>query len=167
MKKIIVISVIALFIVVGFQSAFAVESRVSADNIEKVEDCDCQEAENLNPIRVKSLFTKLKIVTNIILSRFGYMPEVEEYCNDLFDNINSFKPLSGPPILCALLGDLMEFFHDIFDLFSQIGSWLSASIAVISILMYYFVLDIFHNYDCEWTNPNHLFNIKIGQIISI
>jgi len=40
MKKIIVIGVIALFICVGFQSAFAVESNVSVDNIKIEEDIE-------------------------------------------------------------------------------------------------------------------------------
>jgi len=40
MKKVIVFGVIALFIFVGFQPAFAIESKFSADNTQEVEDCE-------------------------------------------------------------------------------------------------------------------------------
>ena len=42
MKKVIVLGVIALFVGMCFQPAFAVENMLSA-NIEKEADCDCQE----------------------------------------------------------------------------------------------------------------------------
>ena len=103
MKKIIVIGVIALFVGVGFQQAFAVESRASTDNIEKVEDCDCKGVESQNLVRVKLLFIQLKVVNNILSKRFGHIPEVKEICNDISGNINSFNPLSDYPIFCAIL----------------------------------------------------------------
>ena len=42
MKKLLVVGIIVLFIGVGVQPAFAIETESSVDNIEKKEDCDCQ-----------------------------------------------------------------------------------------------------------------------------
>ncbi len=102
-KKGLVIAVIFLFITVGFQPAFAVEPKLSSNNIEKVDDCNCKGVESQNLVRVKLLFIQLKVVNNILSKRFGHIQEVKEICNDISGNINSFNPLSDYPIFCAIL----------------------------------------------------------------
>ena len=116
MKKVIVISVIALFFFVGFQSAFAVEPKLSADNIEKVEDCDCQELDSENLVRVKLLMNKLEVFTNIILFRFGHIQEVNEKCEELLEIINSNRQLDKSlffTIICSILDDILDIIESI------------------------------------------------------
>jgi len=122
MKKIIVFGIICLFVGVGFQPVFAVESRVSDDKVEKEEDCDCQEVDSLTLIRVKLLFTQLKIATNILLSRFGHIPEVEEKCKELLDIIDSNGQLGEPhPIIfCNILENLLSKMESTFSYLEQI-----------------------------------------------
>ena len=56
--KALTLGVIILFVTVGIQPALAIEPKLSADNIEKVEDCDCQEVDRHKLIRVNTLLTK-------------------------------------------------------------------------------------------------------------
>ena len=46
-KHLLVFGIAFLFIGLGFQPAFAIESRLSADNIEKEEDCDCSSVDDI------------------------------------------------------------------------------------------------------------------------
>jgi hypothetical protein len=101
--KTLALVIIFLFIAVSFQPAFAVEPKLSSNNIKKVDDCNCKGVESQNLVRVKLLFIQLKVVNNILSKRFGHIPEVKEICNDISGNINSFNPLSDYPIFCAIL----------------------------------------------------------------
>jgi hypothetical protein len=93
MKKIIVIGVIVLFICVGFQSAFAVEPKLSADNIIKVKDYDCQEVSKDDILKFKELLNDLKDFTINVMTRFGYIPEVKEKCQEILDFINEVRQI--------------------------------------------------------------------------
>ena len=46
--KALVLGVICLFVGVGIQPAIAIEPKLSSNNIEKEEDCDCQEIDGEN-----------------------------------------------------------------------------------------------------------------------
>jgi hypothetical protein len=89
LSKTLTLGVIILFATVGIQPALAVEPKVSSDNIENVEDCDCQEIDILNPFMFKLWLNKLKVVTKIIMSRFNHIPEVKEQCQELSNDISS------------------------------------------------------------------------------
>jgi len=82
--KTIALGVIIIFITVGIQPALAVERGVSVDNTENEEDCDCQE-DISNPYMVKLWLNKVKVFTNIIMSRYGHIPEVKEICQEVID----------------------------------------------------------------------------------
>ena len=102
-SKILAIGVILLFIGVGIQPAFAVELKLSTDKTEKAEDCECQEVNRADPFMVLLWLDKLEVFTNIILSKFGHIPEVEEDCYDMFNIINSYDPLSNGEVVCAII----------------------------------------------------------------
>ena len=123
MKKIIIIGVIALFICVGFQSAFAIEPKVSENIVEKEEDCECQEIDKINPVRVKLLFTQLKVVTNILSKKFGYIPEVKEECQEILNDFNSFDYKDDRPVVCAILKVLYERFEMRYEFFTDPDNW--------------------------------------------
>lgn len=113
MNKLWVIGIICLFIGVGVYPAIAVESKSSADNTQKEEDCDCQEVDRLNLARVKFLLTRSEVITNILLSKFGHIPEVKEKCLELLDIIDLNRQ-SDYPIFCYVLA------YIIFKLYSAI-----------------------------------------------
>jgi hypothetical protein len=102
MKKVIVISVIALFIVVGVQPAFAVEPKVSADNIEKEEDCDCKEVSEIDFNRLDKL-NEIKDLYN----RFSTLQEMsypnESECSKLLFTI------VGIFVIVGLIDTIIEF----------------------------------------------------------
>jgi hypothetical protein len=109
MNKGIVIGVIVLFVGMVFQPAFAIETIPNAEKVEEVEDCDCQENEKYNPIMIKLLLNKVKVFTNIIMSRYGHIPKVKESCYNIFDILNSYNPLSIGQVICAIaLGIYLE-----------------------------------------------------------
>ena len=182
MKKIIIIGIIFLFVGMGFQPAFAVENRVSNDNIEKVEDCDCQTKDRLNPIVVMHLMTRLQVVTNSLLSRFGHIPEVKEKCQEVLDEINSFNPLSRLPLICLpllniALGSYLIFEHldEIMKELYENGSIICLVIRlflaypyVALVFIYYIIGDIGKLLGC-WNEPPEPLAppYEIKQIISI
>jgi hypothetical protein len=106
MKKIIIIGIICLFVGLCFQPALAIEPKLSSDNIEDVEDCDCQEVDRINPLTAELLLSKLKVSSNNLLSRFEHIPEVEENFQELMDVINSYEQSDGRPI-CDFLYELL------------------------------------------------------------
>ena len=83
-------------------SYFYFRDKSSNLELNNAEDCDCQEIDSKNLVRVKLLLSRLKVSANILLLRYGHMPEVKEKCQELLNGINSFNPLSGPPVICAI-----------------------------------------------------------------
>ena len=66
------------------------------------EDCGCQTVNRVDLLRFKLLLIRVEVITNIILSKFGHIPEVEEKCQDILDIIHSSKVLDYP-IICSIL----------------------------------------------------------------
>jgi hypothetical protein len=177
MKKIIIIGVIALFIGIGFQPAFAIEIESSVDTNEEEEDCDCEEVDSQTLVRVKLLFTQLKVVTNILSKRFGHIPEVKEICNDISGHINSFNPLSDYPIFCAILEHIylliwaaayyVESVIEELEASGLLGEFISFLLffPLLFILITGYVIELTGmGYDC-WDEPP-ITSYKIKQIIS-
>ena len=94
-KKILIASVFAtLMLLVPMTSVVGV-SDVN-------EDCGCEVVNRYDLFRVKLLLVRLKVVTNILLLRFGNIPEVAEKCEEILDIINSNRQWDFP-IICAIL----------------------------------------------------------------
>jgi hypothetical protein len=75
---------------------------VTVDNQPSVDDCGCQVVNRYDLFRVKLLMFRLKIITNILLLRFGHIPEVAEKCQEILDTINS-DSLWDFTIICGML----------------------------------------------------------------
>jgi hypothetical protein len=167
-KKLLVVGIIVLFVGVGIQSAFAVESRVSNDTIEKEEDCDCQEIDKINPVRVKLLFNQLKVVSNILLKKFGHNPEVKEQCQKLLELIKSNRKSYEPPfpIFCSILENITisvwetaQNIYDIIDIYTDEGLFLKALLLIITLGPIAMFLEIYVTFFlmgigilfCQWT----------------
>jgi hypothetical protein len=91
-----------------------ITSVVGISDIEK--DCGYQVVNSSDLFRVKLLMLRLKIVTNILLLRFGHIPEVQEQCNEILDVINSNKQLDYP-IICAILEPIFYLLVNIANFF--------------------------------------------------
>jgi hypothetical protein len=112
--KILALGVIILFITVGIQPALAIEPKLSADNIEKEEDCDCQELDSKTLSRVNLLLTKLKLRTDLVSKRFGHIPEIKEKCDKLSDVVNSINPKGIILDICWAIYNLSFTLQDLF-----------------------------------------------------
>ena len=109
MKKIIVICVIFLFIGVVFQPVLAGEASITKKSDVNENCVECQPASRVDLLRVRLLVIRIKAITNVILSRFGYIPEVEEKCEEVLDVIHNNKILKHPeyPIICSILKSIL------------------------------------------------------------
>ena len=93
MKKALVIGVILLFLGVGFQPALANEVSIT-ETSDVDEDClECQPVNRVDLLKVKLLLIRLEAITNVILSKYGHIPEVEEKCQEISENISILKEL--------------------------------------------------------------------------
>jgi hypothetical protein len=92
MKKIIVISIICLFIGVGVQPALAIEPKVSYNNIENEEDCDCQTAvSEVDLNRIEKSIDSIEGYTKILSLYSKQYPEYEGISEELNRRISGLK----------------------------------------------------------------------------
>jgi hypothetical protein len=91
------------------------ETISNIEYIENVEDCDCQEEDISNPFMVKLLLSKVEVLTNILMSKYGHIPEIKEKCQELLEIINSNRQLDKSlfPIICAILEDILDIVESI------------------------------------------------------
>ena len=103
MKKALVCGVILLFLGVGFQPALA--NKVSISSVSDVEeDClECQPVNRVELLRVKLLLIRLEVFTNVILSKFGHIPEIREKCEEASERISEISITSNNDDICGLL----------------------------------------------------------------
>ena len=75
----------------------------------EVEDCfECQPVDRFDVLKVRLLLIKIEAVTNVILSRFGHIPEVQEKHEDLSKLINNLIDIfNEPSSWCDFLEDLI------------------------------------------------------------
>ena len=83
-KYLLAVGIILLFIVVGFQPAFTVETipNNNSNNIEKKEDCDCKEVSDINLNRLDKV-TGIKDSLNRISTLVGIEEDNYTICNIL------------------------------------------------------------------------------------
>jgi len=75
MKKVIVIGIIVLFVGMGFQPAFAVDTKQSIDD-NKSEECEeCNEFSDADLIKVKNLLNRVEKRTKLLLILSKNNPE--------------------------------------------------------------------------------------------
>ena len=77
-------------------------------------DCGCEVISSRNLVRAERLLARLEVYINIILLRFGHIPEVAEKCQEILDVINSNRVLDYP-ILCA---EIERLFNKLIDISS-------------------------------------------------
>jgi hypothetical protein len=79
-----------IFIASLFASLILLVPMTSVVGVSEVEDdCGCQVVNRYDLFRVKFSLLRLKIVANILLLRFGHIPEIREKCQEILDDISS------------------------------------------------------------------------------
>ena len=139
-SKGLAVAVIILFLGVGIQPALADE--ISTNIVSDVdEDClDCQPVNRVELLKVKLLLIRIEAFTNIILSRFGHIPEVKEKCEEILDIINS-EGLND--IICNILMRIGIFLEELGKKFPE-GTIINPILAIIM-----FPVIILWNMYCE------------------
>ena len=99
-KRILIASLFAILMLL-----VPMASVVGVSDVE--EDCGCQVVNRYDLVRVKLLLVRIKVFTNILLLRFGYIPEVAEKCNEILDVIKSNRQLDFP-IICDILEPIYD-----------------------------------------------------------
>jgi len=158
-KKILIASLFAtLMLLVPMTSV------VGVSDVE--EDCGCEVVSSSNLVRVKLLLARLEVYINIILLRFGYIPEVAEKCQEILDVINSNRQLDFP-IICDLLEPIYNQLENIAPIIQDLMLKYEDNPIIYNILLTtlvfpflaisYLILYIGVTLDCDWTGfRNHL-----------
>ena len=95
-------------------SYFVFRDKSSNLELNNNEDCfECQPVNRVTLLKVRLLLIKLRTITNIIKSRFGHIPEIQEKCEEVFVNVASLRerindlkpdlPWEDNPIICSIL----------------------------------------------------------------
>ena len=160
-KKILIASLFAtLMLLVPMTSVIGVS------DVE--DDCGCEVVSSSNLVRVERLLARLEVYINIILLRFGHIPDVQEKCQEIIDVINSNRQLDFP-IICDILESiwnqlnyianninyLLSELEDISIIANIIVIFLGFPVGCIALIVYSLGL----SFGCECLPPNPYPNI--------
>jgi len=120
-RKGLVVGIIFLFIGVGVYPAFAEDTKQSIVNNQSEDDCGCQVVNRYNLFRVKLLLVRLEVYINIILLRFGYIPEVAEKCQEILTKLNILSD-DWPYYICKILYSINNLILETMAIFSDYGA---------------------------------------------
>ena len=161
-KKALVFGIIVLFLGVGFQPALADE--ISTNIVSDVEeDClECQPVNRVELLKVKLLLIRIEAFTNVILSRYGHIPEIREKCEEASERISEII-LQDNTVICNLLlitgifvVAIAELIDMILNLFKQ-GSPLYILILTLNNLFFFSfaltIAELLEYYDCDLFYP--------------
>ena len=146
-KKILIASIFAtLMLLVPMTSVVGVSD---------VEDCGCQVVNSSDLVRVKLLMVRLKVVTNILLLRYGHIPEIQEKCQEILEIINPDNPLDVPLICDILLYPIWRLMVKFAELaFSTPNELMSLVYYMIAAYLEVIFVRIGYAFNCEdWEPP--------------
>ena len=106
--KVLVVCIIVLFLGVGFQPALANE--ISTTTVSDVdEDClECQPVNRIDLLKVRLLLIRVEVLTNILMQRFGHIPEIKEKCEEISNRISKLQVLNENSFICDFLWIIIE-----------------------------------------------------------
>lgn len=147
-KKILIATIFAtLMLMVPMTSVVGVS--------EVEEDCGCQDVNSSDLFRVKLLMNRLKVVTKILLLRFGHIPEVRDKCQEILEIINPDNPLDVPFICDILLYPIWRLMVNFAELaFSTPNELMSLFYYMIAAYLEVIFVRIGSVFNCEdWEPP--------------
>ena len=155
-KKGLVVGIIVLFLGVGFQPALANEVAITQTS-DVEEDCGCNEVINPKLVFISNLLERVENYVNYIQVKYGYIPDIEEKCNEILTNIN--LRFQAYELICDFLWDIYEPISSFQELLQEIGKNLEDNPIMRIILESIFYLSgvyaVFLNiigmgFDCDW-----------------
>ena len=99
------------------------------------DDCDCQVVNRYDLVRVKLLSVRLKVVTNILLLRFGHILEIQEKSYEILDVINSDGFWDD---FCNSIVNIMETIQDLIENYGGFYKLLTPVFTVLLSLWFWF-----------------------------
>jgi hypothetical protein len=106
-KKGLVVGIIILFICVGVQPAFAIDTNQSIDD-NMSEDCkECNEVSDANLIKLESLLDRLEKRTKLLLVLSKNNPEIKDNYDKLADTISKLNTLGLREAICIWLSAII------------------------------------------------------------
>jgi len=87
--------------------------------------------------RVKLLLVRLEVYINIILLRFGYIPEVAEKCHEILDVINSNRQWDFP-IICDIVESIYNQIQDILNYLIDLSTEYRHDPIIHSIILFFY-----------------------------
>jgi len=156
--KSLALGVVVLFIGVGIQPAISNEVFIPVTSSSEDDCLECQEVNNVELLKVKLLLLRLEIVTNIILSKLGDIPEIKDKCEKLLDIIHSTPMLGNNVIICNLLFFLLLRMYIRFRIIDELYFYFEETNPAIAEIVYfilgiysnicYTILDLLFKYNC-------------------
>jgi len=158
-RKGVAICIIILLTGVVIQPVISVEIKQLIFDNESVEDCGCEIVNNNNDLfRVRLLLARIKVVTNFIMMKYSYTPEIKENCQKILTDINS-NIISYNENICMIvwilycyLGLIAVVLMELFDIFEyykfQLIAKMILTIATPIVNMIGIILEIGDAYDC-------------------
>ena len=136
LSKTLVMGVVVLFIGVGVQSAFAINTGTSVNTVQLEEDCDCQAEGDVNLVKLKNDINRFKDYIRILSESSELNPLIQRKIDRLSDFLSKIEndiTFGWPfPVICTLLfpifivAEILFMFsaNPLFFLFyDQIKSW--------------------------------------------
>ena len=103
--KSLVVGVIVLFVGLGIQPAFAVEPKLSANNTEKVEDCDCQSNDKTHLVeKLLNRLEKNEVLYDVIdLNKSNFERPICEFLSNLIDKCLALMEYNQNPFILQFM----------------------------------------------------------------
>lgn len=144
-KKGLVLGTVVLFIGMGVQPTLAVEPESSIDTtIEKKEDCDCQDVNDITLVKLKGALNILKVYTGILSQSSKLNPmvprRIEQLGNLLSDFENDNTRFWNFPFICWVL---------LFPIF-VVATILARMPNPITEMFYYMITSFGAMFNCDW-----------------
>lgn len=128
-SKILTLSVVVLFIIIGLQPAIAVDSNQSIVSKTSKENCNCKEVDDRQFIILEKQLNSFEVYTKLLLILSRYNPEVKgevqelsnaiSTINEMYDKIETCLSYNEKPI-CEVLYNAHSKTYDIWDVLDEL-----------------------------------------------
>jgi len=112
-RGILAIVIVVLFIGVGIQPAFAVNTKQSMVNIVSFEDCGCGEVSDTDLVKVDRLLDRVEVYNKLLLVLYKYTPEIKDEIEDLSIKISILKEELADEAPLQTICVILEIIHEI------------------------------------------------------
>ncbi len=162
--KILAIGIIVLFVSIGINPAFAVDTKQSMVNEASEEDCGCNEVDDRQLVVLEKQLTRLEMYSKFLLVLSRYNPELKKISEELLNEITIVNnKLNGNFSYCLLLLIRIAISVYLFSFFDLMHNEFPEDSILYKIFLYlchYYInkfsqlIDSGKDYDCWWWEPD-------------